>query len=231
MGQPRVLLPSATINAASLGVLVIVARGGASVGHAGGAERAVGPDHPADLLLHAEPLGGDAGRCRRAPVRVRARRGDHRGRLHHAARCSRRASPRRSLRAPRCWPAAILTLVGTVAFADLRRVAARGGPLARAAALGGGVALAGASGSCCRVGGVRVLQRRPGAGADGLRSRHGSPEVVGPLLSIQAVASMIGGIWYGARRWRIANRGAVSAFQPRSSPWALPRSSWCRPWR
>ena len=37
MGQPRVLLPAATINAASLGVLVIVARGDPSVGHACGA--------------------------------------------------------------------------------------------------------------------------------------------------------------------------------------------------
>ena len=30
---------------------------------------------------------------------------------------------------------------------------------------------------------------------------HGATEIVGPFISIQAVASMLGGIWYGARRW------------------------------
>jgi MFS family permease len=32
-------------------------------------------------------------------------------------------------------------------------------------------------------------------------SQHGATEIVGPFISIQAVASMLGGIWYGARRW------------------------------
>jgi MFS family permease len=31
--------------------------------------------------------------------------------------------------------------------------------------------------------------------------RHGATEIVGPFISIQAVASMLGGLWYGARRW------------------------------
>jgi len=31
--------------------------------------------------------------------------------------------------------------------------------------------------------------------------QHGATEIVGPFISIQAVASMLGGIWYGARRW------------------------------
>jgi MFS family permease len=30
---------------------------------------------------------------------------------------------------------------------------------------------------------------------------HGATEIVGPFISIQAMASMLGGIWYGARRW------------------------------
>jgi MFS family permease len=30
---------------------------------------------------------------------------------------------------------------------------------------------------------------------------HGATEIVGLFISIQAVASMLGGIWYGARRW------------------------------
>jgi MFS transporter len=30
---------------------------------------------------------------------------------------------------------------------------------------------------------------------------HGSIEIVGPFIAIQAVASMIGGIWYGTRHW------------------------------
>jgi MFS family permease len=30
---------------------------------------------------------------------------------------------------------------------------------------------------------------------------HGAAEIVGPLIAIQAVASMIGGIWYGTRKW------------------------------
>lgn len=33
-------------------------------------------------------------------------------------------------------------------------------------------------------------------------AEHGSPEAVGVLISIQAVASMVGGIWYGTRHWR-----------------------------
>ena len=32
-------------------------------------------------------------------------------------------------------------------------------------------------------------------------ARHGSPEAAGPLISIQAIASMTGGLWYGTRRW------------------------------
>jgi MFS family permease len=32
-------------------------------------------------------------------------------------------------------------------------------------------------------------------------AKHGSTEAVGPLISIQAVASMIGGLWYGSRDW------------------------------
>lgn len=41
---------------------------------------------------------------------------------------------------------------------------------------------------------------------------HGSPEVVGPLISIQAVASMAGGLWYGSRRWDgpIENRYVIA---------------------
>jgi MFS family permease len=31
---------------------------------------------------------------------------------------------------------------------------------------------------------------------------HGSTAIAGPLISMQAGASMIGGLWYGARRWR-----------------------------
>jgi hypothetical protein len=30
---------------------------------------------------------------------------------------------------------------------------------------------------------------------------HGATEIVGPLIAIQAVASLIGGIWYGTRKW------------------------------
>ena len=32
-------------------------------------------------------------------------------------------------------------------------------------------------------------------------AEHGSTEAVGPLISIQAVASLIGGLWYGSRDW------------------------------
>jgi len=32
-------------------------------------------------------------------------------------------------------------------------------------------------------------------------SRHGSPEAAGPLIAIQAVASLVGGLWFGAQRW------------------------------
>ena len=32
-------------------------------------------------------------------------------------------------------------------------------------------------------------------------SQHGSPEAAGPLIAIQAVASLVGGVWFGARRW------------------------------
>jgi predicted MFS family arabinose efflux permease len=31
--------------------------------------------------------------------------------------------------------------------------------------------------------------------------QHNATEIVGPFISIQAAASMLGGIWYGARRW------------------------------
>ncbi len=30
---------------------------------------------------------------------------------------------------------------------------------------------------------------------------HGATEIVGPFIAIQAVASMVGGIWYGTRHW------------------------------
>jgi len=33
---------------------------------------------------------------------------------------------------------------------------------------------------------------------------HGATEIVGPLISIQAVASMVGGFWFGARQWAAA---------------------------
>ncbi len=33
-------------------------------------------------------------------------------------------------------------------------------------------------------------------------SEHASPEIAGPLISIQALASLVGGLWYGARSWR-----------------------------
>ncbi len=39
---------------------------------------------------------------------------------------------------------------------------------------------------------------------------HGSPEAVGPLISIQAVVSLIAGAWYGARRWRSPPATATS---------------------
>jgi MFS family permease len=32
-------------------------------------------------------------------------------------------------------------------------------------------------------------------------ARHGSPEAAGPLIAIQAIASLAGGVWFGARRW------------------------------
>jgi hypothetical protein len=43
-------------------------------------------------------------------------------------------------------------------------------------------------------------------------ARHGSPEAVGPLISIQAVASMAGGLWYGSRHWDapLENRYAIA---------------------
>lgn len=31
---------------------------------------------------------------------------------------------------------------------------------------------------------------------------HGATEIVGPLIAIQAVASLIGGVWYGTRKWQ-----------------------------
>lgn len=35
-------------------------------------------------------------------------------------------------------------------------------------------------------------------------SEHGAAELAGTLIAIQAVASIIGGLWYGARNWRSA---------------------------
>jgi hypothetical protein len=33
-------------------------------------------------------------------------------------------------------------------------------------------------------------------------SEHGAAELAGTLIAVQAVASIIGGLWYGARNWR-----------------------------
>jgi hypothetical protein len=33
-------------------------------------------------------------------------------------------------------------------------------------------------------------------------TEHGAPELAGTLIAVQAIASIVGGLWYGARNWR-----------------------------
>jgi MFS family permease len=93
-----------------------------------------------------------------------------------------------------------LTLVGTLAFAA-STAARRWAPSGSAGDWAGPL----------RSSGIRVLA----ASAAGLGfangalvfalsafgAEHSAPEIAGPMIAIQAVASMVGGIWYGARQW------------------------------
>jgi predicted MFS family arabinose efflux permease len=200
LGQPRVLLPAATINAASLGVLVIVARGDPSVAMLAGLSALSGLTIPpisscmrglwAAMLDDAQALQS-AYALDAVIIEVAFISGPL-----LAAGLTAAVSPSAAVLA-----GAILTLVGTVAFAasaasrDWRPLV---GPRHWAGALRsrGIWVLIAASAGFGFSSGALVLALTAFGG------RHGSPEIVGPFLSIQAVASMIGGIWYGARRWR-----------------------------
>lgn len=201
LGQPRVLLPSAVLNAASLVALVIVARGGASLAELALLSALSGLTVPpisscirglwAAMLDDVHALQS-AYALDAVIIEVAFITGPL-----LAAGLTAAVSPSAAVLA-----GAVLTLTGTVAFAlsgASRAWQARaGGQQHWAGALRspGIWILAGASAGFGFSNGAMVLA------LTAFGNSHDSAEIVGPLLSIQAVASMIGGIWFGARRWR-----------------------------
>jgi hypothetical protein len=201
LGQPRVLLPSATLNAASLGVLVIVARGGASLAALAALSALSGLTIPpisscmrgiwAAMLDDAHALQS-AYALDAVIIEVAFITGPL-----LAAGLTAAVSASAAVLA-----GGLLTLTGTVVFATSGASRAwralAGGTQHWAGALRspGIWVLAGASAGFGFSNGAMVLA------LTAFGNSHDAPEIVGPLLSIQAVASMIGGIWFGARRWR-----------------------------
>ena len=218
LGQPRVLLPSAVLNAASLGLLVIVARGGASLAALAALSALSGLTVPpisscmrgiwAAVLDDAHALQS-AYALDAVIIEVAFITGPLLAAgLTAAVSRERRGAGRRPAHADRH---------GRVR--DLRCVARLAGPGRRDTALGGA--------RCDR----RGSGSSPGASAGfgfsngamvlaltAFGNSHDAPEIVGPLLSIQAVASMIGGIWFGRSALEGPHRAAVSAVQPRPCP-------------
>jgi MFS family permease len=199
VGQARVLVPAALLNATATILLVLVARGGASLG----ALAALG----ALTGLSLPPLSS----CMRGLW-------------------AQIAQTEHELQSAYALDAVILELAfitGPLIAAGLTAVASASAAMLTSGGLTviGTLAFAasgasrrwrgsGSSGDWAgplRSGGIRVL----GVAAAGLGfangalvlalsafgAKHGSPEIAGPMISIQAVASMAGGIWYGAREW------------------------------
>jgi Major Facilitator Superfamily len=201
LGQPRVLLPSAALNAVSLGALVIVARGGASVAALALLSALAGLAIPplsscmrglwAAMLEDANALQS-AYALDAVIIEVAFITGPL-----VAAGLTAAVSASAAVLA-----GALLTLTGTVAFATSGASrewrAQAGGPQHWAGALRspGIWVLAAASAGFGLSNGAMVLA------LTAFGNSHDAAEIVGPFLSIQAVASMIGGIWFGARKWR-----------------------------
>ena len=200
LGQPRVLLPSAAVNAASLLALVIVARGGASLAALALLSALSGLTIPplsscmrglwAAILDDAHALQS-AYALDAVIIEVAFITGPL-----LAAGLTASVSASAAVLA-----GGLLTLVGTVVFASSsasRQWCGVGGPQHWAGALRspGIWVLAGASAGFGFSNGAMVLA------LTAFGNSHNTAEIVGPFLSIQAVASMIGGIWFGARHWR-----------------------------
>jgi MFS family permease len=201
LGQPRVLLPLAAVNAASLGVLVLVARGGASLGSLALLSALSGLSIPplsscmrnlwAGMLDDADSLQS-AYALDAVIIEVAFITGPL-----VASGLTAAVSASAAVLA-----GAVLTLTGTVVFATSgasREWRARAeGPQHWAGALRspGIWVLGAASAGFGFSNGAMVLA------LTAFGNSHDAAEIVGPFLSIQAVASMIGGIWFGARRWR-----------------------------
>ncbi|OLE36017.1 MAG: hypothetical protein AUG48_08945 [Actinobacteria bacterium 13_1_20CM_3_68_9] len=201
LGQPRVLLPLAALNAASLGALVMVARGGASVASlallSGLSGLSIPPLSSCMRNLWAAMLDDpDALQSAYALDAVVIEVAFITGPLL-ASGLTAAVSASAAVLA-----GALLTFTGTVAFATSAASrgwrAQDGGPQHWAGALRapGIWVLAAASAGFGFSNGAMVLA------LTAFGNVHDAPEIVGPFLSIQAVASMIGGIWFGARRWK-----------------------------
>ena len=199
LGQTRVVVPASCASAAAMGAFVVAARGGASVAVMGIVILVAGLTFPplsqcmralwSDLLDDQDALQS-AYALDAVVLEVAFISGPL-----LAAIVAASASPSAAV-----ILGAALTLCGGVMFglsAASRSWRAAGAPAHWAGPLR-------SSGIWVLVGTSLGFGLANGALALALTAfghQHDATEIVGPFISIQAAASMIGGIWYGARRW------------------------------
>ncbi len=200
IGQTRVIVTATVVNTAGFGGLIVLAHSGGSVGAMAGVSTVAGagtlPTGSTMRTLWSE-LVPDPG-LRQAAFALDAVAIDVAfivGPLI-AAGVIAVASPTASLST--CMA---LTLIGSVVFATAPASRSwRGapahhrqvGPLRSASVL---VLMGAAFGVGVAVGAAELA-------ITAFASHHGAPELGGALIAVQACASTVGGLWFGARAWR-----------------------------
>lgn len=200
IGQTRVIVTATVVNTAGFGGLIVLAHAGGSLGAMAGVSTVAGagtlPTGSTMRTLWSE-LVPDPG-LRQAAFALDAVAIDVAfivGPLI-AAGVIAVASPTASLST--CMA---LTLIGSVVFAaapasrSWRGAPAhhrQAGPLRSASVL---VLMGAAFGVGVAVGAAELA-------ITAFASHHGAPELGGALIAVQAFASTVGGLWFGARAWR-----------------------------
>ena len=200
IGQTRVIVTATVVNTAGFGGLIVLAHAGGSLGAMAGVSTVAGsgtlPTGSTMRTLWSE-LVPDPG-LRQAAFALDAVAIDVAfivGPLI-AAGVIAVASPTASLST--CMA---LTLIGSVVFATApasrswRGAPAhhrQAGPLRSASVL---VLMGAAFGVGVAVGAAELA-------ITAFASHHGAPELGGALIAVQAFASTVGGLWFGARAWR-----------------------------